>query len=363
VGTRLRFRIEGGQRGSPSSHSADLLTRCGTREPHACPGREPATVIVVADTDCDERAMMRNVLITGGAGFIGRHLADHLTARGDVAVTVLDNESLGSREHLELDRIRFLPGDLRSREDLRSALEGQDAVVHLAADTRVMDSIDDPAHNFENNVVGTFNLLEVCRELGVGRVVAASTGGAILGDVEPPVHERMAPQPTSPYGASKLMLEGYLSAYSSALGVSGCALRFSNIYGPRSFHKGSVVAHFFKQLLAGDTLVVYGDGSQTRDYLYVGDLVQAIWAGVESGVEGAYQLGSGRGTTINQLLDLIRQVTGRQVDVSYEDFRAGEVRDTWCDIGKARAGFGFEPSTSLEDGLRRTWDWFRASQS
>ena len=125
-------------------------------------------------------------------------------------------------------------------------------MVHLAADTRVMDSIENPAHNFEYNVIGTFNLLELCRELGVNRVVAASTGGAILGDVEPPVHERMAPQPTSPYGASKLMLEGYLSAFSSSYGVSGCALRFSNIYGPRSFHKGSVVAHFYKRILAGD---------------------------------------------------------------------------------------------------------------
>src|SRR5690348_15243472 len=146
---------------------------------------------------------MTNLLITGGAGFIGRHLAAHLTARGDVAVTVIDNESLGDREQLDLDKVRFIHGDLRSRDDLRAAPEGQDAVVHLAADTRVMDSIEDPVHNFETNVVGSFNLLELCRELGVGRVVAASTGGAILGDVPPPVHEEMAPQPTSPYGASK----------------------------------------------------------------------------------------------------------------------------------------------------------------
>ena len=165
--------------------------------------------------------------------------------------------------------VRFLSGDLRDRDDVRGALEGQDAVVHLAADTRVMDSIENPAHNFENNVIGTFNLLELARELGVSRIVAASTGGAIVGDVPPPVHERMAAQPTSPYGASKLMLEGYLSAYSAAFGIRGCALRFSNIYGPRSFHKGSVVAHFYKQLLSGEPLVVYGDGGQARDFLYV----------------------------------------------------------------------------------------------
>jgi UDP-glucose 4-epimerase len=303
---------------------------------------------------------MKKVLITGGAGFIGRHLADHLITRGDVEVTVIDNESLGDRKHLDLDRVRFVEGDLRSREDLRGAMEGQDAVVHLAADTRVMDSIENPAHNFENNVVGTFNLLELARELGVGRVVAASTGGAILGDVVPPVHEEMAPQPTSPYGASKLMLEGYLSAYSSSYGVSGCALRFSNIYGPRSFHKGSVVAHFFKQILAGEPLVVYGNGSQTRDYLYAGDLVEGIWAALDSDATGAFQLGTGRPTTLNELIDLMRGVTGLDLDVRYEDFRAGEVRDTWCRIDKAREGFGFDPATPLVDGLQRTWEWFRA---
>jgi UDP-glucose 4-epimerase len=197
----------------------------------------------------------------------------------------------------------------------------------------------------------------------VGRVVAASTGGAILGDVEPPVHEQMPPHPTSPYGASKLMLEGYLSAYSSSYGLSGCALRFSNIYGPRSFHKGSVVAHFFKQILAGEPLVVYGDGSQTRDYLYVGDLVEAIRVALDSDATGAYQLGSGKPTTLNQLIDAMRAVTGEELDVEYRDFRAGEVRDTWCQVDKAREAFGYDPSTPLEDGLQATWAWFDAQRA
>lgn len=304
---------------------------------------------------------MKNVLITGGAGFIGRHVAAHLLETGGYDVTAIDNESLGDREHLDLDRVRFVSGDLRNVNDVRTALQGQDAVVHLAADTRVMDSIEDPANNFENNVLGTFNLLQACRDLGVGRVVAASTGGAILGDVEPPVHEEMAPQPSSPYGASKLMLEGYLSAFSNSYGVSGCALRFSNIYGPRSFHKGSVVAHFFKRILAGEPLVVYGDGSQTRDYLYSGDLVQGIRAAIEGEAEGAFQLGTGKGTTLNELLEVMRQVSGRDFEVQYQDFRAGEVRDTWCQIDKARGALGFDPQTSLEQGLSETWEWFQAA--
>lgn len=304
---------------------------------------------------------MKKVLITGGAGFIGRHVAAHLLEHGGYDVTAIDNESLGDRKHLDLDRVRFVAGDLRSRDDVRTALEGQEAVVHLAADTRVMDSIEDPANNFENNVLGTFNLLQACRDQGVSRVVAASTGGAILGDVEPPVHEEMAPQPSSPYGASKLMLEGYLSAFSHSYGVSGAALRFSNIYGPRSFHKGSVVAHFFKKILADEPLVVYGDGSQTRDYLYSGDLVKGIRSAIEGDAEGAFQLGTGKGTTLNELLDVMRTVTGREFEVQYEDFRAGEVRDTWCQIDKARGALGFDPQIGLEQGLGETWEWFQAA--
>lgn len=303
---------------------------------------------------------MTKVLITGGAGFIGRHLAGHLLDEG-YAVTVLDNESLGDRRHLDLDRVRFVGGDLRDAGDVAAAVEGQDMVVHLAADTRVMDSIADPQFNFENNVIGSFHLLQAARAAGVRRVVAASTGGAILGEVPPPVHERIAPQPTSPYGASKLMLEGYLSAFTASYGLSTCALRFSNVYGPRSLHKGSVVAHFYKRILAGEPLVVYGDGSQARDFLYAGDLVSAIREAMESDATGAYQLGSGRPTTIDQLLDLMRTVTGRELDVRYEDFRAGELRATWCDIAKAHDAFGFDPTTPLEEGLRATWDWFRSA--
>lgn len=305
---------------------------------------------------------MTKVLITGGAGFIGRHLADWLAGSGDYEVTVYDNESLGDRRHLDLDRVRFVHGDLRDEAHLRKALDGQEVVVHLAADTRVIDSIEDPANNFDNNVVGSFNLLQLSRELDVRRVIAASTGGAILGDVEPPVHERMAPEPTSPYGASKLMLEGYLSAFASSYGLSTCALRFSNIYGPRSFHKGSVVAHFYKRILAGEPLVVYGDGSQARDFLYVGDLVEAIRSAMESDALGAYQLGSGEPTTVNELLGLMHEVVGRELEVQYEDFRPGEVRKTWCDITKARESLTFNPRTPLAEGLRVTWGWFTTQQ-
>ena len=301
---------------------------------------------------------MKNILITGGAGFIGVNLCAHLAAHGGYDVTVLDNETMGDRRHLDGSGARFVEGDIRDAQALDKVVAGQDVVVHLAADTRVMDSIENPDYNFDVNVNGSFRLLQACRKHGVGRVVAASTGGAILGEVPPPVHEEMVAMPMAPYGASKLAMEGYLSAFSGAYGVQGCALRFSNIYGPRSYHKGSVVAHFYKQMLAERELVVYGDGSQARDFLFIGDLVEGIRRAMEIDATGVFQLGSGRPTTVNELLDIIRDVTGRSPQVRFEDFRAGEIHTTWCDISKARAGLDFDPATQLSDGMRQTWDWF-----
>jgi UDP-glucose 4-epimerase len=301
-------------------------------------------------------------LITGGAGFIGTNLVACLNRIGEHQITVLDNESLGKREHLEGLEAAFIKGDIRDRQLLDRVLPGHDVVIHLAADTRVMDSIENPAFNFDVNVNGTFQLMEAARLAGVKSFVAASTGGAILGEAEPPVHEEMTPHPLSPYGASKLAMEGYLSAFGGSYGLKSVALRFSNIYGPRSFHKGSVVAAFLRRILNGQPLVVYGDGSQNRDYLYVGDLVKGIVAAVEAGVSGVYQMGSGKPTDLNALIKTIEGVVGRSsgdLPVRYEDFRAGEILHTWCKVAKAREAFGFDPKTSLEEGLSETWSWFQ----
>lgn len=301
---------------------------------------------------------MKNILITGGAGFIGVNLCAHLAAHGGYNVTVMDNETLGDRQHLEGLGARFVSGDIRDTDMLDQTVVGQDVVVHLAADTRVMDSIENPDYNFDVNVIGSFRLLQACRKHGVGRIIAASTGGAILGEAPAPVHEGMVAHPLAPYGASKLAMEGYLSAFSGAYGVKGCALRFSNIYGERSYHKGSVVAHFYKQVLAGKPLTVYGDGTQARDFLYIGDLVEVIRSAMDSDAAGVFQLGSGQPTTVNELLEVIRDVTGKNPEVHYEDFRAGELHTTWCDITKAREGLGFDPKTSLQEGMTQTWEWF-----
>jgi UDP-glucose 4-epimerase len=302
-----------------------------------------------------------HVLITGGCGFIGATLVAKLQQHDGLALRVLDNESLGRREHLEPFGGEFVAGDIRDPGTLDAALDGIDAVVHLAADTRVMDSIENPSRNFDVNVNGTLALLEAMRARGIRRLINASTGGAIVGEVEPPVHEGLVPRPASPYGASKLAVEGYCSAYSASYGLRALSLRFSNVYGPRSFHKGSVVAAFFRRILEQAPIVVYGDGTQVRDYVFVGDLCDGIIAALTSDVSGVNQLASGKPVRLNELIDAMRQVVApREVAVEYRDFRAGEVYATYCDISKARRELNYDPRTTLMDGLADTWAWFMA---
>jgi UDP-glucose 4-epimerase len=299
------------------------------------------------------------VFITGGCGFIGTNLVQALNALKTYKVRVFDNESLGRREYLSGLETEFVQGDLRKRSVIESALENIDAVVHLAADTRVIDSIANPQHNVDVNVLGSLSLLDAMRARKITRLINASTGGAILGDAKPPVHEDMAPRPLSPYGASKLAVEGYCSAYSASYGLEALSLRFSNVYGPRSFHKGSVVAAFFKQILEGKELTIYGDGTQLRDFVFVQDICQGIINGLQSSVTGVIQLGSGQPTSINTLLDLMRTTAlPRKFSVRYEPFRPGEVHSTYSNIDKAKREIDFQPKTSLSDGLARTWQWF-----
>lgn len=236
-----------------------------------------------------------------------------------------------------------------------------EVIVHLAADTRVIESIENPVHNFDVNVRGTFCLLEAARKAGIEHFVFASTGGAIIGDARPPVHEEMVPRPTAPYGASKLFGEGYLSAYSGSYGLKAIALRFSNVYGPRSYHKGSVVAQFFKNVLAEKDITVFGDGTQTRDFVHVDDICSAITLALShQGGGGVYQLGSGIGTSVNELLDLIRVAVHPKSmpEIHYMPFRTGELLHTHSSIDKARAELGYAPRRVLAEGIRETWNWF-----
>ena len=304
---------------------------------------------------------MAKILITGGLGFIGTNLISYLTGK-NYEIAVLDDESLGKRSHVR-EPIQFIRGSICDRSLVDKALEGVDAVVHLAAHTRVVESMENPTCNFEVNVNGSFTLLSAMRDARIDRWINASTGGAILGEVKPPVHEGMVPYPTAPYGASKLAVEGYCSAFNTAYGMRGITLRFSNVYGPRSFHKGSVVAAFYKRILSGKPLTVYGDGSQVRDFIFVEDLCQGIEQALErDNITGVFQLGTGIPTSVNTLIDHMRQIVGDKyaIEVNYDRFRVGELRETYCDISKARRELNFNPSTSLKEGLQRTWNWFVA---
>ena len=306
--------------------------------------------------------MPDNILVTGGCGFIGANLVRILAERGLVrSIRVIDDESRGCRDAIAPYDAEFVKGDIRDRDLMRRALRNVDAVVHLAADTDVIDSIADPERNFDINVAGTFRLLMLMREMDVPRLVNASTGGAILGEARPPVHEEMAPHPTSPYGAGKASVETWCSAFAASYGLNSVSLRFSNVYGPMSFRKGSVVATFMRRILDGVPLTVYGDGSQTRDYIFVDDLCEGIVAAMTAGKPGVLQLGSGAGTTLDRLIELIAEVAcpGCRPDVRYEPFRAGEVRHNWTDVTRAREQLKWMSRTSLPEGLAITWSWFR----
>lgn len=300
-------------------------------------------------------------LVTGGCGFVGVNLLRFLAERG-IAVRVLDDLSVGKREDIADLGAELMVGDVRDSAAVAAAVEGCDVIVHLAAHTRVIDSIEDPWLNFEVNARGTLVLLDAARRHGhVRRFILASTGGAILGDAEPPVHEGMPARPLSPYGASKLACEGYCSAYFGSYGLPTVALRFSNVYGPYSYQKGSVVAAFFKRIMAGQPLVIYGDGRQTRDFLYVEDLCRGVLAATERECAGeTFHIAAGRETEIGSVAELILRITGAKVPIQREPARAGEVRRNSASIERAAARIGFHPTMELEAGLRTTWRWFAA---
>ena len=302
---------------------------------------------------------MKSYLVTGGCGFIGVNLIPRLIEQG-ARVRVLDDLSLGRREDVEPLGVDLHVGDVRDATAVVKACKGVDAVVHLAAHTRVVESLSDPELNFEINAAGTLNVLQACRAAGIPKMIFASTGGAILGDQEPPVHEGMVPRPISPYGASKLAGEAYCSAYTGAYGMKTAALRFSNVYGPYSYHKGSVVAQFFRNLLRGEPIVIYGDGEQTRDFLYVADLVEAILLADKIEPAGeVFQIASGRETSIRSLLDAMKaMLPERTFDVRFEAARPGEILRNYASIEKACRILGFDPKTQLNEGLRNTWQWF-----
>ncbi len=283
-------------------------------------------------------------------------------------IRVLDNLSAGRAQDLEGLPVELIKGDIRDLATLPAAMDGIQRVVHLAAHTGVVESVANPQIALDINVQGSLNLLQAAVEHKVERFILASTGGAIIGEVTPPVHEDMVPNPTSPYGASKLAAEGFCSAFWGSYGLKTVSLRFSNVYGPYSYHKGSVIAKFFKQLQSGEPLTIYGDGEQTRDFIYVEDLCKAIVAALE--VDLPYygwpiQLGTGQETSVNTVVSLMRQlVLAKEFpQMLYAPSRPGEVTRNFVAIDRASRYLGFSPRTDLWEGLQKTWAWFNLKEN
>ena len=321
------------------------------------------------------------VLITGGCGFIGSNLIRKMISlEKEVTLRVVDNLSVGEAENLqdicELEVVRPGAGvcswgkrlqihvvDIRDTREAVRVCEGADAIVHLAAATGVLPSIDNPLDDFESNALGTLNYLDAARLNGSRRFIFASSG-APLGEQAPPINEEMVPRPLSPYGASKLSGEAYCSAYCGSFNLETVCLRFGNVYGPNSIHKGSVVAKFIRHILAGEDLTIYGDGSQTRDFIYIDDLVEAILLSLEKrGIGGEiFQIATFKEHTVIEVAELLNEFSqkyvGRKVGIHFENERQGEILRNYSDISKARKMLGFEPKWSLERGLKATFEWF-----
>ncbi|HNQ90468.1 MAG TPA: SDR family oxidoreductase [Verrucomicrobiota bacterium] len=311
-------------------------------------------------------------LVTGGAGFIGSHLAELLLRQG-LEVVVLDNFSTGQISNLAWrrpgDRIEIVEGDLRDTGLVRRWIRGCDWVFHQAAVASVAGSVDDPVGTHAQNLTGTLELLEAARQTGVRRVLLASSS-AIYGDAGAgPVPESAPPHPLSPYALQKYAGERYAQLYHGLCGLETVALRYFNVYGPRqapdSPYSG-VIARFCRQTLRNEPLVIYGDGAQSRDFVFVEDVVRANLAAVLAPAERVagkvVNVGTGRGRSVLDLVAALGTVSGRSIEPKHAPARPGEVRHSCADTQTARALFEYSAQVSWEDGLRRTLDWYRSSR-
>ncbi len=297
-------------------------------------------------------------VVTGGAGFIGSNVVDALLARGD-EVHVLDDLSSGKRENLAGGGAELHVGDIRTAAASLFAEVRPDVCFHLGAQIDVRVSIERPDLDAAVNVVGTIRVLEAAREHG-GKLVFSSTGGAIYGECDGPAPEDAPRLPISPYGTSKLAAEEYLATYNRLYETRHVALRYGNVYGPRQDPHGEagVVSIFLDTLLIGETPKIFGDGAQTRDYVFVGDVARASLAAAER-VGGIYNIGTGRETSVVELLELCQRIAETSVEPTFMPARSGEIQRSVLDISRAVDELGWRPEYSLEDGLRETYEFFR----
>jgi UDP-glucose 4-epimerase len=299
-------------------------------------------------------------IVTGGAGFIGSHVVDALVARGD-QVAVVDSLVHGSKDYVSSGAELHVRDIREPLDDLFDAVRPE-AVFHLAAQADVRVSVERPVDDADVNVLGTVRILEAARRHGA-QVVFASTGGAIYGECEEPAREDSPREPLSPYGTAKLAAEEYLSAYNRLYGTRHVSLRYGNVYGPRQDPHGEagVVAIFLGALALDEQASIFGDGGQTRDYVYVGDVARATTSTVGQD-QGIFNVGTGRETSVLELYELCARVAGSDAKAEHAPARLGELRRSFLDPERAAHELGFTAMVDLEDGLRATWDWILASE-
>ncbi len=305
---------------------------------------------------------MSKVIVTGGLGFIGSNIVDLLIETG-YEVAIVDNLSTGSKKNMNR-KAKFYQKDI-CNADLLNVFkkEKPEYVVHEAAQINVRKSFSDPVFDAGVNVVGSVNLLECCRKTGVEKIVYASSGGAIYGEPEHiPADEKHAIRPLSPYGASKYTVEKYLSIYKKNYGIDYVSLRYANVYGPRQDPLGEagVISIFINKLLGKISPIIYGDGEQTRDFVYVKDVARANLKALETSTPGTeYNIGTGVETSVNKLFEKIKEATGSSENAFHGKAASGEVRRISLDIRLAGKELGWKPETALDAGLKETVEWFR----
>jgi nucleoside-diphosphate-sugar epimerase len=301
--------------------------------------------------------MSQKMVVTGGAGFIGSNLARRLAEENEVLV--IDDMSVGKKENLAGIDVQILVGSIDDLEMLKNAFQGVNCIFHLAAIASVQKSIEDPLKTNEINLGGTLNVLVAARDAGARRMIFASSA-AVYGDsLELPKREEMVPEPKSPYAITKLAGEHYCRVFNEIYGLETASLRFFNVFGPwqdpNSEYSG-VISKFISAAYSGRNPMVFGDGTQTRDFVFVEDVVRACILICRSKVSGTYNIARGQSTSLNQLLQVIGNVAGNEIQPVYAESRPGDIMHSLADVFRARS-IGFNPETSLKDGLKKTMEW------
>ena len=311
---------------------------------------------------------MPQYLVTGGAGFIGSHLAEELVRRGEF-VRVVDSLVTGKRQNIgHISPVEFLHGDLADPDVARRAVQGCEVVLHQAAIPSVPRSVKDPVESNRANVDATLNLLVAARDAGVRRVVFAGSSSVYGNAAALPKHEEMAPNPLSPYALQKLVGEQYMQLFTRLYGLETVAIRYFNVFGPRqdpgSPYSG-VISVFATALLESRPPTIYGDGGQTRDFTYVANVVDGVLRACSAPQASGevINVATGGRISLNDLFREMKSIVGATVEPKYVEPRPGDVRDSQADISKAKALLGYEPTVSFADGLRRTIEWYRTSVS